>query len=164
MAYNSGKLTYVYQNNIDRGQSKANISYQQSSDGGLHWSDMRWLSQAAGGGPAPQDQFFPSIDGIDGGDLYAIWLDRRLDPANHDINTFEAVSHDNGATWTNRRISTQSWNPDKAFFTSQSFIGDYIQVAVSSTHIYPVWMDARNSAFDRTGIGETDIFTDVETR
>lgn len=164
MAYNSGVLTYVYQNNIDRPNSKANISYQQSRDGGLHWSNMRWLSTSSGNTPARNDQFFPSIAGIDGGALYAIWLDRRLDPSNHDINTFEAISHDNGATWTNRRISTQSWNPDKAFFTSGAFIGDYIQVAVSTTNVYPTWPDGRNSAFNRTGIGETDIFTDVEPR
>jgi len=28
--------------------------------------------------------------------------------------------------------------------------------------IYPVWTDGRNSNIDRTGIGETDVFTDVE--
>jgi hypothetical protein len=28
--------------------------------------------------------------------------------------------------------------------------------------VYPVWTDGRNSAFNQTGIGETDIFTNVE--
>jgi hypothetical protein len=35
---------------------------------------------------------------------------------------------------------------------------------VSSTNVYPVWTDGRNNAIARTGIGETDIFTDVEHR
>ena len=35
---------------------------------------------------------------------------------------------------------------------------------MSRTQVYPVWTDGRNSAFKRTGIGETDIFTDVEKR
>ncbi len=164
MAYAAGKLTYVYQNNIDRPQSKANISLQQSADGGLTWGDMRWLSTGTGGAPARNDQFFPSVAAGGGDSLVAIWLDRRLDPANHDIDTFEARSRDNGATWTNSRISTKSWNPDRGFFTSGAFVGDYIQVAASPSYFFPVWTDGRNSAINRTGIGETDIFTDVEPR
>jgi hypothetical protein len=30
--------------------------------------------------------------------------------------------------------------------------------------VYPAWIDERNSAIERTGIGETDIFTNVERR
>jgi hypothetical protein len=30
--------------------------------------------------------------------------------------------------------------------------------------VYPVWTDGRNNAIERTGIGETDIFTNVEFR
>ena len=30
--------------------------------------------------------------------------------------------------------------------------------------IYPVWTDGRDSSIDQTGIGETDIFTNVEIR
>lgn len=162
MTWSQGKLTYVYQNNIHRGTSKADISYQQSSDGGRHWSDSMVLSTARGSA-AHNDQFMPSITSLGNGRLYAIWFDRRLDYANHDIDTWEARSTDNGRTWTSRPISTTAWDPDKAFFSSGAFIGDYLQVAVSSTHVYPVWTDGRNSAFARTGIGETDIFTDVET-
>src|SRR4051794_19454686 len=44
IVYDSGVLTYIYQNNIDRKRSGANISVQQSRDGGRHWSDTRWLS------------------------------------------------------------------------------------------------------------------------
>lgn len=166
LAYNprTGSLTYVYQNNINRKVSKADISFQQSTDGGKHWTNARFLSVTAAGKPAPNDQFFPWIAAASNGNLYAIWFDRRLDPANININTWEARSTNDGATWTSRRISTRSWNPNLGFFSSGAFIGDYNGIAVSSTNVYPVWTDGRDTAIARTGIGETDIFTDVEPR
>jgi hypothetical protein len=166
LAYNphTGSLTFLYQNNINRAVSKADISFQQSTDGGKHWSNMRFLSVTGSGNPAPNDQFFPWIAAASNGNLYAIWFDRRLDPANIRINTWEARSANDGATWTSRRISTQSWNPNLGFFSSGAFIGDYNGIAVSDTNVYPVWTDGRNTAIARTGIGETDIFTDIEPR
>jgi hypothetical protein len=75
-----------------------------------------------------------------------------------------AINEHSGAivfVYTNR-ISTRSWNPNLGFFTSGAFIGDYNGIAASDRAVYPVWTDGRNSAFDQTGIGETDIFTNVE--
>ena len=160
----NGSLTFLYQNNINRPVSKADISYQRSTDGGQHWSNMRFLSVTQSGAPAPNDQFFPWAAAASNGNLYAIWFDRRQDPANININTWEARSANGGVTWTSRRISTRSWNPNLGFFSSGAFIGDYNGIAVSSTNVYPVWTDGRNTAIARTGIGETDIFTDVEPR
>jgi hypothetical protein len=160
----TGSLTFLYQNNINRPTSAADISYQRSTDGGQTWSDMRFLSVTGSGNPAPNDQFFPWVAAASNGNLYAIWFDRRLDPANIRINTWEARSANGGVTWTSRRISTSSWNPNLGFFSSGAFIGDYNGIAVSTTNVYPVWTDGRNNAIGRTGIGETDIFTDVESR
>jgi hypothetical protein len=160
----NGSLTFLYQNNINRAVSKADISYQRSTDGGQHWSNMRFLSVTKSGAPARNDQFFPWAAAASNGNLYAIWFDRRQDPANIRINTWEARSANGGITWTSRRISTRSWNPNLGFFSSGAFIGDYNGIAVSSTNVYPVWTDGRNTAIARTGIGETDIFTDVEHR
>jgi hypothetical protein len=166
LAYNpvTGSLTFLYQNNINRPVSKADISYQRSTDGGRHWSDAKFLSVTAAGRPAPQDQFFPWIAAARNGDMYAIWFDRRLDAANVRINTWEAWTTNDTASWQSRRISTKDWNPNLGFFSSGAFIGDYNGIAVSDTNVYPVWTDGRNTAIARTGIGETDIFTDVETR
>jgi hypothetical protein len=160
----TGSLTFLYQNNINRPASAADISYQRSTDGGQTWSNMRFLSVTGSGNPAPNDQFFPWVAAAGNGNLYAIWFDRRLDPANIRINTWEARSANGGVTWTSRRISTSSWNPNLGFFSSGAFIGDYNGIAVSTTNVYPVWTDGRNNAIGRTGIGETDIFTDVEPR
>lgn len=154
----TGTLTYAYQNNITRAVTGADISYQQSRDGGLNWSDARFLSHAR------NDQFFPWVASDRAGRLYAIWLDRRLDTKNVNIDTWQAMSGNDGKTWTQHRISTHSWNPRNGYFTSGAFIGDYIGLAASTKAVYPVWTDGRNSAIRRTGIGETDIFTNVEIR
>lgn len=52
--------------------------------------------------------------------------------------------------------------PDLGFFTSGAFIGDDNGIAASNWAIYPVWTDGRHNAIDQTGIGESDIFTNVE--
>jgi hypothetical protein len=35
-------------------------------------------------------------------------------------------------------------------------------MAASNDWVYPVWTDGRDSAIAQAGIGETDIFTNVE--
>jgi hypothetical protein len=157
----TGTLAFIYTNYI-RGRANGDVDASRSTDGGFTWSDPIPVSVTAGGQPAPKNQFFPWIATDPSGRFHAIWLDRRLDPNNHDINTFQGLSTDDGATWTNTLISTRSWNPDQGFFTSGAFIGDYSGLAANDQAVYPVWTDGRNTAFSRTGIGETDIFTNVE--
>ena len=160
----TGTLLYVYQNNINRTRSAADISYQTSKDGGLTWSDAKFLSTSTGGAPARNDQFFPWAASDERGTFQVIWFDRRLDPANVRINTWQATSTNDGLGFGSRRISTQDWNPNQGFFTSGAFIGDYNGLAASARAVYPVWTDGRNNAIAETGIGETDIFTNVEIR
>jgi hypothetical protein len=160
----TGTLLYAYQNNINRPVSAADISYQTSSDGGLHWSDMKFLSTNASGQPARNDQFFPWAASDESGRFYVIWFDRRHDPANVRINTWQATSTNNAASFASAKISTRDWDPNLGFFTSGAFIGDYNGLAASNKVVYPVWTDGRNNAIGLTGIGETDIFTKVEIR
>jgi hypothetical protein len=157
----TGMLGFAYQNSRDRATSGANISYEQSADGGLTWSPMRYISINSLGAPAANDQFFPSLTNLTNGTWVAIWYDRRNDPKNTRIETFEGMSTD-GVTWSNRDISSTSWDPNLGFFTSGAFIGDYIGVTASSTFVYPTWADGRTTQIQNTGIGNTDIFTDVE--
>jgi hypothetical protein len=157
----TGVIGFTYQNNRDRATSGASISYEQSTDGGLTWSAMRYISIDATGSPAPNDQFFSSLTNLRNGTWVAIWLDRRNDPNNTRIETFEGMSAD-GVTWTNRDISTKSWDPNFGFFNCGCFIGDYITVGASTKFVYPTWTDGRATQIQKSGIGNTDIFTDVE--
>jgi len=157
----TGSLLFVYQNNINRPNSQADISYQTSTDGGLHWSDAAFLSTDSSGQPAGNDQFFPWAASDENGRFYVIWFDRRLDPANVRINTWQAVSNNDAASFTSAKISTSDWDPNLGFFTSGAFIGDYNGLAASDQQVYPVWTDGRDDARGETGIGETDIFTDA---
>jgi hypothetical protein len=159
----TGTLAYVYANYLS-GQGDGNIDVSLSHDGGKTWSDSQTISLSVTGGPARNNQFFPWIAATPKGKFVAVWLDRRQDPANHDIGTFEALSTDDGLTWANRKIGTETWNPDLGFFTSGAFIGDYSGMAANDTAFYPVWTDGRSNNIANTGIGETDVFTDVEIR
>jgi hypothetical protein len=155
-------LLFVYQNNINRPTSQADISYQTSSDGGLNWSDAQFLSTTASGQPAANDQFFPWAASDESGRFHVIWFDRRLDPANVRINTWQAVSRNDAASFDSAKISSEDWDPNLGFFTSGAFIGDYNGLAASNHAVYAVWTDGRNDAIGETGLGETDIFTKVQ--
>jgi hypothetical protein len=160
----TGTLLFVYQNNINRPTSQADISYQTSTDHGQHWSDSKFLSTDASGRPAGNDQFFPWAASDESGRFYVIWFDRRLDPGNVRINTWQAVSRNDAANFASAKISTRDWDPTQGFFTSGAFIGDYNGLAASTEAVYPVWTDGRNNSIGQTGIGETDIFTNVQIR
>jgi hypothetical protein len=154
------RLVYLYQNNVNRAVSGADISLQISNDFGATWSDTTAVSITDAGAAAPQDQFFPWIAVDETGNYHAIWFDNRNDQGNKLIETFQALSTNGGSNWTNDNISAVSWNPDKSFFTCGCFIGDYNAIAASDEVVYPVWTDGRNTPGQP--LGQTDIFTNVE--
>jgi hypothetical protein len=154
------RLLWVYQNNLHRGVSGADISLQTSDDFGATWSDARTINVTGTGAPAPRDQFFPWLSVDESGDVHAIWYDTRNDPAHRMIETFQALSTDGGGTWSQANISTAAWDPGQSFFTCGCFIGDYNAIAASDEVIYPVWTDGRNTP--GRPLGQTDIFTNVE--
>jgi len=157
----TGTLAYVY-TNYKRGAGNGDIEVSLSHNHGATWSFPVKVSVHSGGHLARNNQFFPWIAVDEAGTFHAIWLDRRTDPNNHDITTFEATSTDDGNTWTNRKIGAKLWNPDEAFFTSGAFIGDYSGLAANTTAIYAAWTDGQSNSIVETGIGETDVFTKVE--
>jgi hypothetical protein len=156
------RLALIYQNNANRTVSGADISLQSSDDFGASWSAPIPISVTPSGKAAPRDQFFPAIGVDPAGMWFAIWQDTRLDPANHLISTFQGESTDGGQTWTNRLISTASFDARKSFFTCGCFIGDYNQIAVSSEVVLPAWTDGRNSPPKPTG--DSNVWTNVEIR
>ena len=154
-------LDYIVQNNINRAVSGADISFTKSMDYGRTWSNMKFVSVNAAGQPAKRDQFLPWMAVSPDGSLHAIWFDNRNDPNNLLIETFQGDSTDGGTTWKNTDISSVPWNPNRSFFSSGAFFGDYNGIAAAPGKLYPVWTDGRNTPGPPNG--QTDIFTNVET-
>jgi hypothetical protein len=155
-----GSLNYIVQNNINRAVSGADISFTKSFDHGTTWSAMATVSVDGSGNPARNDQFFPWMDVDPEGNLHAIWFDNRDNPANRLIRTYQGYSADGGTTWSNVNISTEPWNPNRSFFDTGDFIGDYNGLAVGDGVIYPIWTDGRDTPGSPDG--DTDIWTNVE--
>jgi hypothetical protein len=120
----------------------ADVRMAVSRDGGARWSRPAKVSDDRG----ESDQFFPWIAAHPDGRVSLIWQDKRFDPANADFDTFY-TSTDNGIAFTNNvRVSSAT---SRAGFTT--FIGDYNNLAVTGTGIFPVWTDRR--------LRNNDIFT-----
>jgi hypothetical protein len=153
-------LNYIVQNNINGANTGADISFTKSMDYGATWSSMHDVAVNPAGNPAPKDQFFPWMDVDPRGNLHAIWYDNRDTQTNLRIRTFQGRSGKSGITWSNKNISTKRWNPNKSFFDSGAFIGDYNGYAVGDGVAYPIWTDGRNTP--GPPLGQTDIWTNVE--
>jgi hypothetical protein len=87
----------------DRG---ADVRVVRSGDAGAHWDEPVTVNQDAGAA----DQFQPSV-AVAGREVAVAFLDRRLDPANTFADEWLARSSDGGATWSETRLSHDSWDP-----------------------------------------------------
>lgn len=154
-----GALVYVVQNNVNSASSGADITGTFSTDYGATWQNMQNVSHVGSStSAAPGDQFFPWVSVDKSGGIHVIWFDNRNDPSNTLIETWELITKSLSFAPANFDISTASWNPNNAFFSSGSFIGDYNGLdAVTKNLDYPVWTDGRNSP--GPPLGEADIFT-----
>src|SRR4051794_16833432 len=84
----------------------ADIRLVRSGDGGATWGEPITVNQDA----SAADQFQPSV-AVAGREVAIAFLDRRLDPANAFADEWLARSRDDGATWSETRLSHDSWDP-----------------------------------------------------
>lgn len=122
----------VYINWADQsgGQDNTDIWMASSSDGGLNWSGPVKVNDDQTG----RHQFFPwaAIDQTTGY-IYVVFYDRR----NFEDDTTEvylATSTDGGKTFTNEKISRQSFMPNP-----DVFFGDYNNIVAHQGSVRPVW-------------------------
>lgn len=119
----------------------SDIFMVKSLDGGATFSAPVKINNDNTG----SDQFMPRADVRDG-KLYITWLDSRDDANNVTIAAYLGVSEDAGASFTNRRLASQDFNPSSILL--KNYIGDYIGLAVGRENIISVWTDGRNNMFD----------------
>jgi hypothetical protein len=109
---------------------QADIKLVKSLNGGATWSAPVRVNQDA----TNADQFQQYLRVTRRGQLNVSYFDRRLDrpdpprhPGNFFIDTFLSRSNDGGTTWTDTRVSHDSWDPsiNPPISGSGDFIGDY---------------------------------------
>jgi len=110
------------------------ILFSSSIDGGATWSPPTRINKDAINSPV--DQFFPSIAVDKKGDLNVLYYDRSKDPRNLLIDVFLGISENRGATWSNVRVTTNSFVPVTGWqdsIVNDEYMGDYIAAAADAT-------------------------------
>jgi hypothetical protein len=135
----NGKIIVAWN---DSSGDDVDIFYKTSTDGGATWSSESTLNQGTAG-----DQFQPWVTATRAGTLWAMWFDRRDDPANMMIHVYAARSTDGGATWTEYRVTDVASDPrvglplDRG---NRGFYGDYQGlVADDQTGANILWNETR---------------------
>lgn len=125
----------IYINFADqrKGVTDTEIWMLKSTDGGDTWSDLIRVNNDS----TKQHQFFPwmAID-QSSGSLYCVFYDRR-NFFNTETEVFLAWSDDGGKTFSNRKISKQSFTPNP-----NVFFGDYNNISAVNGIITPIWTEA----------------------
>lgn len=116
----------------------------RSTDGGASWSLPIRVNDDIGGAA----QFLPWIDFDESGVGWAVWYDRRNDPAKIDV--YLARTDDAGASWQpNQRVTGASFTPVlPSEGGAAAFIGDYNAIAASAGRVYPCFQDSRRGEQD----------------
>lgn len=129
---NSGTVYAVWN---DARNGYTDVLLCQSPDG-LLWSDPISIT----GAPAGSQNFFPSITVSPfAGTIRVIYYSNRIDGFLLDV--YVAESFDGGITFTNRRLTTTSFNPNGISPVPTVLIGDYITAATSAPdNLAAVWM------------------------
>jgi hypothetical protein len=140
---------------------QADVKFTKSLDGGSSWSVPVKVNQDT----TNADQFQQYVRVTPHGQLNVSFFDRRLDrpdpprhPGNFFIDTWLARSNDGGATWSDHRISHDSWDPsiNPPISPSGEFIGDYQGLVADDCFAIPFVNDthlandpSRDPDFDR---------------
>ncbi|HEY2703316.1 MAG TPA: sialidase family protein [Candidatus Dormibacteraeota bacterium] len=164
-----GSVHVVYQDNRNGGKdwdagkpgakpSDIDIFATASRDGGRTWAPAVRVNQDPLGDH--RDQFFPwSAYGPDG-TLYVSYLDRSPDPTGRLIGRSLAVSHDGGATFSARAVSSGLFDGNLGF-RKGSFLGDYTGIAAGALGSYTTWPDTRRAGVVVKGDNPTDLWSDI---
>ena len=131
---NKGTI-YINWSDQRNGEDNTDIWLIKSTDNGKTWSNPLKINDDEG----KNQQFFTwmTIDQTTGY-IYTVFYDRR----NHNDNTTDvylAYSVDGGDTFINKKISENSFVPDK-----DTFFGDYINISAHDGIIRPIWTHYEN--------------------
>ncbi len=156
---NDGTLYCVYPDttSVLPNGSNVDVYFSKSVDQGSTWTTPVVINDDAATDPG--DQFFPWIEVDEQGRLHLTFLDTRA-VAQNDVDSpgfidpYYAYSDDAGATWTEVRLDSPSWDSGLDGF-GDAFIGDYLGMSTAGGRTLPLYVSTKN--------GIADTFTHVIT-
>jgi hypothetical protein len=132
------------------------VFLRRSDDGGASWGQaVRVNDNPVGDGT---HQYLPKVAVAPDGRVDVLFYDRRIDPGNVMTDAYLATSGDEGATFTNLRVSSQSFDSSVGPVFDDTYGADFgTRVGLDSTDdsAYAVWTDTRLGDLDD---GRQDIF------
>lgn len=126
---------YLDTTEVVDGEANVDVYLIRSSDGGDTWTAPHILNHD---GDPSGDQFFPWLDVDATGRVHAIYYDTRhgAQPDGAEtafIDATYAFSDDQGDTWTEVRLTPESFDGSTAWIPGFQFIGDYLGIATRAT-------------------------------
>ncbi len=123
------------------------IWFQRSTDHGDTWMAQPILVNDI----TLNMQYWPVIECDDNGRIVIAYYDEREGP--NEMNAYIAYSDDQGNSWSNMRLSNESFSGNTP--NSNVRFGDYIGIDAYDGKIVPVWTD------DRAGNYNQEIYTAI---
>lgn len=155
---NTGVLYACYfdTTNIVDGQRNVDLYFTRSENQGTTWTTPVVIN---GDNDPPGDQFFSWIEVDSAGRIHIVTFDSRHTVQNDGVtdgmfDAYYTLSEDGGDTWTEFRLTPNSWNSaDDGILGGSQFLGDYLGLAVAGNKAYPVYIDTTN--------GQSELYTNV---
>ena len=139
----TGDLYAVYfdTTNIVNGQSNVDIYFTKSDNKGSTWDTPVVINED---NDPPGDQFFPWIERDHVGRTHVMYLDSRNVVQNDNsspgwFDAYYSFSEDDGATWTEFRLTPETWSSG-----GTGFLGDYSAMTTSQNQVVPVYVQMDN--------------------
>jgi hypothetical protein len=148
-----GTLHVVWQD----GRSDLGDVLAVRSQDGRTWSTPIVVNDDPVGGV----QFTPAVAAL-GGQVHVVWYDSRDPSEAANLYTVRyATSGNGGRTFgTNLNLTSEPFDMDLAAPTERGlFLGDYIGIAATPTHVNPLWVDTRFPSVHTSAPGQNDVVT-----
>jgi hypothetical protein len=127
----------VWQDARFNGFQRDQVAFSRSTDGGRNWSAPVRISTHN-----ETQAFTPAIRVDDEGNIGVTYYDFRNDNPNTeplDTDAWFTRSSDGGRTWSEERVTPQSFDMRQAPDANGFFVGDYEGLSALGTTFYPFW-------------------------